>query len=382
MDRRSFLSQGLSLTGAVVLGCRSREDGEDAVRIEVCGFEDEGAAPMHFLVGEGKEGRRFTDLSALNPGDVAVSRDRFFVRTRAPAGLSTLDPWVLRVYGLGDQPLLIPLADLSPSAKPQGVICMECAGNDPGGRFGLLSSARWDGISWKDILSRIRRETSIPDSAAHVLFRGADGGDDGGYGESAADQSASWIFRLQDLESAFLATGLDGAPLSPDHGSPARLLVPGWYGCACIKWVKEITFLGEDATASLHMRDYAGRTHQAGIPDLAKDFRPARMGLSALPVRIEKSRDAGGIQWRLLGLTWGGDAAGEDVQIQTGDMAWKDVDVLARRETAFGWTWWSYSWRPPQPGIYTVTLRPKDPVTRSIRLRDGYYARDCRIDQT
>ena len=61
---------------------------------------------------------------------------------------------------------------------------------------------------------------------------------------------------------AFLATGMNGAPLGPDHGFPLRLVVPGWYGCTAIKWVNEIALLDDTAPATDQMREYAGRTHQ------------------------------------------------------------------------------------------------------------------------
>jgi hypothetical protein len=143
--------------------------------------------------------------------------------------------------------------------------------------------------------------------------------------------------------------------------------------------VSGIDQLDADVPASPHMLAYAGRTHQAGLPRLAGEFRPARMGLSAMPVRLVKEKTDGKVRWKLHGLAWGG--GGEALQIQTGNMEWRDVES-APRQDSHGWSWWSYAWSPPAPGIYTVTLRPKDPAVRSIRLSEGYYARDCRIDET
>ena len=75
---------------------------------------------------------------------------------------------------------------------------------------------------------------------------------------------ASWIFTFDQLKSsrAFLATKINGHPLSVDHSAPTRLVVPGWYGCACIKWVKEITVVDEDAAATSQMKEYAVRTRR------------------------------------------------------------------------------------------------------------------------
>lgn len=374
MDRRNFLARGFGLTGAFLLGCRDR--GQEGTGVEIRGFEAEGAPPMEATLGEGRAGRRFTDLSAIRPGDAWLPAARCFVRSRAPASLAGRGPWSLRVGGGVDRPFDLPLSEVASLSRPRGVYCLECAGNDPGGRFGLLSSARWEGIAFPDLLASIRARAGIAPEDALIRIRGAGEGSP----EGGPDAGIAWTFRREDLEDAFLATAMDSAPLGSDHGGPVRLLVPGWYGCACIKWVEGIDFLGTDAPATPHMRDYAGRTHQAGEPVLARDYRPARMGLSALPIRLERVRADGAATWRLAGLTWGGDGAGDDVQIQTGDNAWKDVEVLARRKDAYGWTHWTHAWKPPGPGIYRVTLRPKDPGVRSPRLRAGYYARDCRID--
>jgi DMSO/TMAO reductase YedYZ molybdopterin-dependent catalytic subunit len=384
MDRRQFLAQGLGLTGAVLLGCRERSKEASASPsrdssasnqslLEIRGFEDEGAAPMHTLIGEGRGGRRFTDLSMLQPGQSEIPPDRFFVRSRAPAGLALRHPWSIRVDGEVQKTLSLPLDTLIPLARPQGVVCMECSGNDPGGRFGLLSAANWEGVPMRDVLERIESQAKPSKSATRIRVKGMGDGD--------TREGISWIFRREELASAFLATSMEGAPLEPDQGGPVRLMVPGWYGCACIKWIEGISFLDENAPATPHMKDYAERTHQIGVPELAREYRPARMMLSALPIRLEKKEESGRVSWTLVGLTWGGESADADVLIQTGDGVWRDVEVLARRETPFGWTYWSYAWKPPGTGIYRVRLRPKDPAVRSLRLEEGYYARDCRIDE-
>lgn len=337
------------------------------------GFEDEGEAPMGILVGKGSQGRYFTDLAALGPSDDALAAERFFIRTRAPAGLATLENWFIRIVGLKASQTATPalaLRNLAPLSSPRGVVCMECAGNDPGGRFGLLSAAHWTGISWTDFLSTLGTLGKRPPAARMVRFRGA---------TSEDGRIVDWTFPMEHLADAFLATGMAGKPLAADHGGPVRLMVPGWYGCACIKWVEEVAFLDDSAPSTEHMRDYAGRTHQEGVPELAREYAPARIGLSALPVRLESFSD--GKDRRLIGLAWGGVRAEEVLQIQTGDLDWQDTEVLARRGNSWGWSLWSHTWKPRSAGIFQVTLRPKDPATRATRLRSGYYARAIRIDR-
>ena len=83
---------------------------------------------------------------------------------------------------------------------------------------------------------------------------------------------------------------MNGEPLSPDHGFPARLVVPGWYGCACVKWVTAIDLVGADERPTSQMQEFAERTHQVGpggAPTRARDFQPATMDLAAMPIRVE-----------------------------------------------------------------------------------------------
>src|SRR5207244_10106429 len=97
-------------------------------------------------------------------------------------------------------------------------------------------------------------------------------------------------FTVEHINSsnAFLATDMNGQPLTKYHGAPIRLLVPGWYGCTCIKWVNAITFVDDDAEPTSHMQEFAARTHQQGTPKLARRYRPAIIEQAAMPIRVEK----------------------------------------------------------------------------------------------
>jgi len=88
--------------------------------------------------------------------------------------------------------------------------------------------------------------------------------------------------------------------------APVRLIVPGWYGCACIKWVTRINLVADDTAATTQMREFAARTHQAGVPALARDYIPATIDTAAMPVRLEKWVAGGRIIYRIIGILWGG----------------------------------------------------------------------------
>ena len=103
---------------------------------------------------------------------------------------------------------------------------------------------------------------------------------------------ASWVFSIGDLNAAgaFLATEMNGKPLRADHGAPIRLVVPGSYGCACIKWVTAISFVNDAAEATSQMQEYA-----AVILSLARQENPDTSAYNDPEVclRIKRHHHAG-----------------------------------------------------------------------------------------
>src|SRR5947207_8361000 len=180
-------------------------------------FVDEGAFPLEETIGAGLGRRRALDLATLAPGTVAVPQDRFFIRTGCPDELPPPASWRVRVRGLVEAPLDLDVEALRREATDRGLHLLECAGNSRAARFGLMSVARWTGVPLERVLARVRMRPG----ATRVLVSGFDR-------HSTLDPGsvpgASWVFGLDDVRDsgAFLATGMDGGPLSLDHGHPLR----------------------------------------------------------------------------------------------------------------------------------------------------------------
>lgn len=333
-----------------------------------------GPRPFHERYGTGLDARLVTDLSQLAPDRLVIPAGRFFIRTAAPAGLPSPADWTIRVTGLVERPLTLSTRDLAPLVEPAGEVLIECAGNNNPWNFGLMSAARWGGVRLASILERVnpRRE------GTRVLVSGLDPPS----GEPAP--RASWIFALDDLAAAgaFLATEMNGQPLPADHGRPVRLVVPGWYGCACIKWVDEIRLVDDEEPATDQMREYASRTHQQGIPALARDYAPAAIDVAAMPVRIEKWRLDGQIAYRVVGILWGGSRPTDRLTIRfNSGEPFLPVDVCPPPETTRTWSVWSHLWRPRTPGRYSIVMGVDDPGVRTRRLDLFFYARQVWVDE-
>ena len=176
-----------------------------------------------------------------------------------------------------------------------------------------------------------------------------------------------------------MATELNGQPLTRDHGAPVRLVVPGWYGCTCIKWVDSITFLDDKAPATSQMQEYAARTLQHGMPRLAREYLPATIDCAAMPIRVEKWLVDEKIRYRVAGILWGGTRPVKGLEIRFNpEEDYIRVDNFSQTKND-PWTLWSHDWSPKVPGSYSIRLAVKDPQVQARKLDSGYYVRTVEI---
>lgn len=367
---------GAGGAGGGAPGCDSADPFDGGELVEVLGFVDDGDIELGVPFNVGWDGRLYTDLSTLTPESLVTSTEMFYIRTRYPDLLDPAAPWRITVDGLVNGPAELALEDIVPLAGPRGVHLMECSGNSNGGSFGLLSAAGWDGIRMQDILALL----DIRSEATRVLVSGFDGHSVPSK-NGHSKPSASWVFTFDQLADAFLATKMNGEELPPDHGAPLRLLVPGWYGCTCIKWVDKITLVDDSEPATAQMQEFASRTHQNGVPELAAMYAPATIDQAAMPVRVEKWLVGSETLYRVIGVMWGGAKPTDALSIRFGDEPWAPVAVCPPQTTNATWTLWSHAWRPASTGQYAIRMRIDDPTIVTKRLDSDYYLRTVTIDE-
>lgn len=322
--------------------------------------------------GAGLNGRLRLDLAELTPRTLVTPNEKFYIRTRCPALIDCSRPWRIRVHGRVAQPLDLSMEELKPLVEPMGVHLLECSGN---GTSGLISAANWSGIAIERIFDKCRARRD----ATRVLISGFDQHED--VNPRSTEPGASWVFTVEQLKraGAFLATKMNAKPLPKDHGYPIRLVMPGWYGCTCIKWLNELKFVDDKARATVHMGEFASRTHQDGKPGLARDYEPATIDLAAMPVRVEKWSVSGKLVYRVVGIIWGGDKPSNALAIRFGrDPRYVRVENCEYSDTRT-WSLWSHTWRPTRPGRYRIRLRIDDAGIRTRRLDSHYYARVVKI---
>jgi len=380
IGRRAF---GAGVVSTLALGCGS----DPLTDVADAGADagppvDPDLLALHPFVGEGPlatvktgvglDARKRFDLTTLTEGALDVGVEAFFVRTERPDQLPEGEPRALVVGGLVEREAVVTAADLVAAAKPMGLHVLECSGNTRESAFGLVSATAFAGVPIAEVLAKV----SPRDPGARVLVSGFDGhsrASEGGHSVAGA----SWIFSRAELEQrgAFLATHMGGLPLTADHGAPARLLVPGYYGCTAIKWVDRLELVADDAPATPHMKEFAGRTHQHYAFDLAREYAPAALQAAALCTRAEHRKVSGKARLVLRGIVWGGTTPATLVRIFIGNAAGDPVLVRAPASTAASWGMWEYVAPPLAPGRYAVRLRVEPIETPQRRLDSDWYVR-------
>lgn len=185
-----------------------------------------------------------TPISGLAGGMVMPSH-HFYLRNHFAIPVLDGEIYRLSVEGLVERPFKVSLRELHNLPSESRVVTLECAGNGrssfdpavPGEPWGLgaVSTAEWTGVTLVDLLDR----AGMLPHATEVIFRGADSGRVAGVDAPVRFERSLPVDQIRELD-ALLAYSMNGEPLSAPHGYPLRLIVPGWYAVASVKWLTDI----------------------------------------------------------------------------------------------------------------------------------------------
>jgi DMSO/TMAO reductase YedYZ molybdopterin-dependent catalytic subunit len=164
-------------------------------------------------------------------------------------------------------------------------------------------------------------------------------------------------------DEVLLAYEMNGQPLPPQHGAPLRLVVPGWYGMAHVKWLRDITVVTgafdgfQNATAYRLKVD----PDEAGEP--VTRIRPrALMVPPGFPDFMTRTRFVGVGEHRIQGRAWSGWAPVTRVEVSAdGGHTWTEAE-LGPASSRYAWRAWSFPWRVTEPGTYELAARARDAV--------------------
>jgi len=304
--------------------------------------------------------------------------EHFFVRNNEHMPQIELAAWNLSITGEVARPVMLTMAELL-KMEPRSVTnTLECAGNGraffqprirgvPWTRGGV-GNAMFRGPSLQALLHRAGAKST----ARHVAFRGA-----------ALPSPDPPFMRSIPMDKALdpdtiVATEMNGAPLTPEHGYPARALVPGWIGSASIKWLTEIRVLTRELQG--YFMDSAYRLPAPSSEAAAENATAAAEAqrgsvITSLPVKSiiaapgdGSTIDPAGAAVRVLGAAWAGASTVARVEISTDSgKSWQPA-VLGTERARYAWRLWNFEWKPPAEGTYVIISRATDNQGRTQPL--------------
>jgi DMSO/TMAO reductase YedYZ molybdopterin-dependent catalytic subunit len=258
------------------------------------------------------------------------------------------ETWRLDIVGRVRRPLSLSISDVQRLPAKTLRVTLECAGNgranlDPRWQtqpweYGAVGTAEWTGTPLRHLLERARVETDAADIAFIGADRGFDAGREHSYGRSLSPA------RAMD-DDVLVVWAMNGAPLPPQHGFPLRLLVPGWYGMASVKWLKRIEVLEQPFDGYQQVGNYVYRQKRgdSGVPVTTMRVK-SLMAPPGIPDWYTRHRvvEAGPVE--LIGRAWsGGGVPVERVAVGV-DGIWSEA-ALDPPQSRFAWRGWRYMWQ-------------------------------------
>jgi len=260
----------------------------------------------------------------------------------------------LSITGLVDRPITLTLDDLMARDKVEIDAGFECGGNRGVGIWqGLIGNARWGGVSVRSLL----REARIQDEGIEVVFYGADKGVEN-VRDTDVEQAFGRSMHRDDAlgRDVMLAYEMNGEPLPLYHGAPVRLLVPGWYGVANVKWLEQIHVQDKRYMGRFMARDYVTLSRrEIGGVERWEERSVTRIQLKSSIIRVTRR----GTEHTILGFVLNDGTPLRSVEVKIDDGPWREAEIDPQ-STQYSWKLFRYRWDNPSRGEHTLVSRVTD----------------------
>jgi DMSO/TMAO reductase YedYZ molybdopterin-dependent catalytic subunit len=268
----------------------------------------------------------------------------------------------LKFTGLVNRPMEFSLADLRGMRSAEVAAGYECSGNSPRAMQGLASCGRFTGVP----LSSLLKHVGVRPKAREVVFFGADRGTQEVVFRNQTFNLEQQFGRSITLENALkpeplVAYALNGQPLTREHGFPVRLIIPGWYGVANVKWLAEVHLQEDRYLGNYQARWYRsvvgmGGTGEEGDPQTQWiETEITRMRVKSVIARVRKSGNA----HQVLGFALNDGTPLKSIEVKIDDGPWQKA-TMEHSNTRYSWKLFTYRWEGATPGEHTLVSRATD----------------------
>jgi DMSO/TMAO reductase YedYZ molybdopterin-dependent catalytic subunit len=290
-------------------------------------------------------------------------KDQFF--TTQHYGHPVVDPatFALKISGLVERPKSFSLDELRKMRRTEVVVGFECSGNRRPLQ-GLSSNGRWTGVPLKAVLD----QAGVKPEAREFVFFGADHGDEDvdfrGQINKVDQQYGRSLPREKALSpELLLAYELNGEPLTRHQGSPLRLIVPGWYGVANVKWLSNIHVQEDPYLGKFQARWYRTlKGEMIGGEMKWKETAITHMQLKSFIARVTRE----GSEHKVLGVVLNDGTPLKSVEVRVDDGPWQPAKFDAATNSKYSWKLFTYTWHGATPGEHTLVSRVTD-VTGKVQ---------------
>jgi DMSO/TMAO reductase YedYZ molybdopterin-dependent catalytic subunit len=346
MSRRTFLAQsGGALAGLALLNSPLRAFALQADDVVIPWLDQPADNPVPQVIGNQQTWETLDSWITPN--------NQFFSIAHYGQPAIDLADWQLHVGGLVEQPLTFTLDAIRALPRQELIFTLECSGNSGLPFFDAgIGNAQWAGTP----LAALLEQAGVLANGREVVFYGADTGEET-LGEQAVMQHFARSLSLADAMNPanLLVYEMNGEPLPQANGFPLRLIAPGWYGIANVKWLERIEVWDTRLMNRFMARDYVTLRNEGSADEpVWTETSVGRTLLKSAPGRVVQS----GNSYRIDGAAWGAPIAGVEVKIDDGE--WLPAQLDTTQQAEYAWTFWTLDWPDAQPGEHSITSRAID----------------------
>ena len=270
----------------------------------------------------------------------------------------------LAVTGV-ERPRVFTMAEIEALPKKDQLMTLECSGNGASkGFMGAIYNSKWTGTP----LAPILKACGIKDSAKEIVFIGTDKKSEtlrkGTNREVTFDVPFGRSLSMDEAMKLplLLAYQRNGKPLTTGNGSPLRLIVPGCYGIANVKWLKRIEIRNTRYMGRFMGRDYVTvRGERRAGEVVFVETSVKRMNLKSIVARVTRGAAKNGlVPLKAYGAVWSDGTDIKKAEVKLNDGKWKEAKLDEEPRSKFCWTFFSIDLGSVKPGEHTLVSRGID----------------------
>lgn len=348
--RRQALQAGSALFAASVWAAVSRTSlSADATDEELVPFLDMPRTPPNRL-----------DWEMLQ--DWITPQDQVFSVQHYGIPDFKVEDYQLELGGLVERPRRLSLDELKALPRKDLLMTLECSGNGSAkGFMNAVYNSRWTGTP----LAPLLQDCGIKPEAIEIVFYGKDKQEEklrpGTPRELKVEVPFGRSMTLADAlkMDLLLAYERNGAPLEHRNGAPVRLIVPGWYGIANVKWLSRIECRDRRYMGRYMARDYVTvRGERQGSDVVYVESSVTRIQLKSIVARIARKPAVDGkIPLKAYGAAWDDGTGIAKVEVKIDDGPWREATLAKEPRSPFAWVFFSLDLGALPSGKHTVVSR-------------------------